>query len=165
MSVNELYEFRMKGIDGGERTLDVYRGKALLIVNVASRCGLTPQYTALEKLYRDRSADGLVVLGFPCNQFGGQEPGTDQEVKTFCETSFGVTFPLFSKIDVNGERRAPLYRWLTGLPTRPDGPGDVSWNFAKFVVGRKGEVVARFSPQTKPDAPEVLAAIRTALAG
>jgi len=159
----DLYNFAVKTIDGAEQQLADYKGKALLIVNVASECGLTPQYEGLQKLYAELAPKGFVVLGFPCNQFGGQEPGSNADVKKFCTTSYGVTFPLFSKIEVNGQGRAPLYSWLTTQSTKPDGPGDIKWNFAKFVVDRTGAVVARFDPSTTPTAPEVRAAIQKAL--
>lgn len=142
------HDFTLQTIDGVDKPLSDYRGKTLLIVNVASRCGLTPQYSGLEELYRELEDRGLVVMGVPCNQFGGQEPGTAEEIKTFCSTKYDVTFPLFAKIDVNGQGRHPLYAWLTGLDTKPDGPGDVIWNFAKFLVDGEGNVVARFSPKT-----------------
>jgi glutathione peroxidase len=158
-----LYDFRVKDIDGTERSLADFKGKALVVVNVASKCGLTPQYAALEALYEKYRASGLEVLGFPCNQFAGQEPGSESEIKTFCSTNYQVTFPLFAKLDVNGKKRAPLYAWLTSQATEPDGPGDIQWNFAKFVVDREGQVAARFAPQTTPDAPEVVRAIEAAL--
>src|SRR6202795_4103508 len=139
------YDFSAKTIDGGEQSLGEYAGKALLVVNVASQCGLTPHYAGLQELYESFRDRGLVVLGFPCNQFGGQEPGTESEIKTFCETRFGVTFPLFGKIDVNGPERDPLYGFLPAEPTTPDGPGDIRWNFAKFLIDRSGNVVARFA--------------------
>ena len=159
----DLYNFAVKTIDGAEQQLADYKGKALLIVNVASECGLTPQYEGLQKLHAELAPKGFVVLGFPCNQFGGQEPGSNADVKKFCTTSYGVTFSLFSKIEVNGQGRAPLYSWLTTQSTKPDGPGDIKWNFAKFVVDRTGAVVARFDPSTTPTAPEVRAAIQKAL--
>ena len=155
-----IHDFTMKTIGGKEQSLGDYRGKALLVVNVASKCGLTPQYEALHAEYAPR---GFAVLGFPCNQFAGQEPGSDADVKAFCSTSYGVTSPLFSKIEVNGKGRAPLYTWLTGEATKPDGPGDIKWNFAKFVVGKTGAVAARFDPKTAPTAPEVRQAIEQAL--
>ena len=158
-----IYDFNMKAIDGSEQPLGIYRGKGLLIVNVASQCGLTPQYAELQKLHAEYAPRGFAVLGFPCNQFDGQEPGTDADIKTFCRTNYGVTFPMFSKIEVNGRNRPPLYAWLTSRLTKPDGPGDIKWNFAKFVVDRTGAVIARFEPSTAPTAPEVQAAIQTAL--
>jgi glutathione peroxidase len=158
-----LYDFKMKAIDGTDQSLSDYRGKGLLIVNVASRCGLTPQYEALEKLHAEYAPRGFAVLGFPCNQFGGQEPGSNADIKTFCTTTYKVTFPMFSKLEVNGEGRAPLYAWLTSRATQPEGPGDIMWNFTKFVIDRKGSIVARFEPSTAPTAPEVRTAIDTAL--
>jgi glutathione peroxidase len=154
----------MKTIDGSQQQLDEHRGKVLLVVNVASRCGLTPQYDGLQKLHAEYASRGFAVLGFPCNQFGGQEPGSDADVRAFCTTNYGVTFPMFSKIDVNGDARAPLYAWLTSQPTKPDGPGDIKWNFAKFIVDRSGSVVARFDPSTPPNAPQLLTAIQEGLA-
>lgn len=158
-----LYDFSARTIDGEERPLDAYRGKVALVVNVASKCGLTPQYAGLEALYEQHRERGLEVLGFPCNQFAGQEPGSEAEVKQFCETRYGVRFPMFAKIDVNGPGRHPLYAWLTAEPTAPDGPGDVAWNFAKFLVGRDGRVVARFAPRTEPTDPALVAAVERAL--
>jgi glutathione peroxidase len=158
-----VHEFSHPTIDGHAKELSDYRGKVLLVVNVASRCGLTPQYAALEDLYRGMKDRGLEVLGFPCNQFAGQEPGTEAEIKQFCETKFDVSFPLFSKLDVNGDKRHPLYAWLTAQATTPEGPGDVKWNFAKFLIGRDGKVVARFGPTTAPTAPAVVNAIEAAL--
>ena len=158
-----LYDFSAKTIDGKDQSLRDYAGKVALVVNVASQCGLTPQYGGLEELYGNFKDRGLVVLGFPCNQFGGQEPGTEGEIKTFCETKFGVTFPLFGKVDVNGPNRHPLYAFLTGEPTTPDGPGDILWNFAKFLIDRQGKVVARFGPATAPVSEEVLGALEKQL--
>lgn len=159
-----VYDFRLKNIDGTPQSLGDFRGKVMLIVNVASQCGLTPQYTALEKLYREHKDKGLVVLGFPCNDFAAQEPASEAEIKSFCSTKYDVSFPMFAKVKVLGDDRTPLYAHLTTQATQPDGPGDVSWNFAKFLVGKNGEVLARFSPRTAPDAPEVLSAIERALA-
>ena len=158
-----FHDFRVTTIDGAERSLGDYRGRVCLVVNVASKCGLTPQYAGLQTLYERYRERGLEVLGFPCNQFAGQEPGTDAEVKSFCATRYAVGFPLFSKLDVNGGGRAPVYGWLTSQATQPDGPGDVKWNFAKFLVDREGHVVARFAPPTDPAAPELVAAIEQAL--
>jgi len=162
--MTSAHQFTHKTIDGDERSLSDYRGKVALVVNVASRCGLTPQYTALEELYRGFREQGLVVLGFPCNQFGAQEPGSEDEIKQFCSTRYDVTFPMFSKLDVNGKQRHPLYAWLTSQPTAPEGPGDISWNFGKFLIGKNGEVIARFSPKTAPTDPKVVEAIEAALA-
>jgi len=158
-----LYDFSAKGIDGTEQSLRDYAGKVALVVNVASQCGLTPQYGGLEELFTHFKDRGLVVLGFPCNQFGGQEPGSEGEIKTFCETRYGVTFPLFGKIDVNGPDRHPLYGFLTGAATAPDGPGDIRWNFAKFLIDRQGKVVARFPPTTAPASEEIVAALEQQL--
>ena len=158
-----LYDFSARTIDGEARPLRDYAGSVALVVNVASQCGLTPQYAGLQELYEAYRGRGLVVLGFPCNQFAGQEPGTEGEIKTFCETSFGVTFPLFAKIDVNGATRDPLYAYLTAEPTKPDGPGDVQWNFAKFLIDRSGRVAARFSPTTAPKSDEVVGAVEKLL--
>jgi glutathione peroxidase len=159
-----IHDFALKTIDGETRKLSTYQGQVLLVVNVASKCGLTPQYKGLEALYEAKKDAGFAVLGFPCNQFGGQEPGSDADVAAFCSTTYGVSFPMFSKLDVNGASRAPLYGWLTAEPTQPDGPGDIAWNFAKFVVGKDGRVKARFNPRVEPSDPVLLAAIDAALA-
>jgi glutathione peroxidase len=158
-----LHDFNAVTIDGRVLSLRDYAGKVALVVNVASQCGLTPQYGGLEELHRSFADRGLVVLGFPCNQFGGQEPGTEQEIRTFCETRYGVTFPMFGKIDVNGPGRHPLYAFLTQAPAGPDGPGDIQWNFAKFLVDRSGNVAARFSPRAAPVSDEVVGAIEKLL--
>ena len=158
-----LYDLTAKTIDGNERSLREYAGKVLLITNVASQCGLTPHYAGLQELYDNFRDRGLVVLGFPCNQFGAQEPGSEAEIKTFCETRYGVTFPKFAKIDVNGTARNPLYAFLTALSTQPDGPGDIQWNFAKFLIDRSGRVAARFAPPTKPVSDEIVGAIEKLL--
>ena len=158
-----LYDFAAKTIDGDECSLSDYAGKVLLVVNVASQCGLTPHYAGLQELYESFRDRGLVVLGFPCNQFGTQEPGSEAEIKTFCETRYGVTFPMFAKIDVNGPTRHPLYAFLTAQPTQPDGPGHIQWNFAKFLVDRSGKVTARFAPPTKPVSDEIVSAVETLL--
>jgi glutathione peroxidase len=159
----KVHDFSLPAIDGRERSLADFEGKVLLLVNVASKCGLTPQYDGLQRLYERFAPRGLEVLGFPCNQFAGQEPGSETEIAKFCRTSYGVSFPLFSKIEVNGKGRHPLYAHLTSQATQPDGPGDVRWNFAKFLVGRDGAVVARFAPQVEPEARELVAAIESAL--
>jgi glutathione peroxidase len=158
-----FYDFPVTTIDGQTKSLRDYAGQTLLVVNVASRCGLTPQYTALEALHERFAGQGFAVLGFPCNDFGAQEPGSESEIKQFCETNYKVTFPLFSKVHVKGAQRAPVYEFLTTQATQPDGPGDIGWNFAKFLVGPDGHVLARFSPQVTPDAPEVIGAIEGAL--
>jgi len=158
-----LHDFSATTIDGGERSLRDYAGKVALVVNVASQCGLTPHYGGLEELYRGFKERGLVVLGFPCNQFGNQEPGTEKEIRTFCETRYGVTFPMFQKIEVNGPRRHPLYAFLTSARSAPDGPGDIQWNFAKFLVDRSGNVAARFSPSTPPVSEDIVGAVERLL--
>lgn len=162
LSAAGLYDIPLKTIDGEPTTLAAHQGRVLLIVNVASKCGLTPQYEALEAVYQKHQKAGLVVLGFPCNQFGSQEPGSNKEIKEFCSLKFRVTFPMFDKLDVNGEHRHPLYVALAGKDS--PFPGDIGWNFAKFIVGRDGRILHRFAPNVKPDAPEVLAAIEAALA-
>lgn len=156
--------FKMKDLDGQPVDLSQYQGKVVLIVNVASRCGLTPHYKQLQALYTKYQQQGLVVLGFPCNQFKAQEPGTAEDIRQFCTANYGVTFPLMAKIEVNGPGAAELYKYLTALDTKPKGPGAISWNFEKFLVGRNGQVVARFAPKTKPDAPEVVERIEAELA-
>jgi glutathione peroxidase len=157
-----LHDFTLKTIDGQTKSLKDYAGHPVLIVNVASRCGLTPQYSALEALYQKWKPHGLTVLGFPCNDFGAQEPGTEAEIKSFCDTNYSVTFPLFAKIHVKGPEQSPLYEFLTTQSTQPDGPGEIGWNFAKFLVGKDGKVVARFSPKTTPDDAAVVKAIEGA---
>lgn len=159
-----VLDFKMRDIDGKEVDLAQYRGKVLLIVNVASKCGNTPQYKALEELYRKHKDQGLVILGFPANDFRGQEPGTDAEIKAFCTEKYGVTFPMFSKISVKGEAKHPLYQFLTSKETNPRFGGEIDWNFAKFLVDRNGQVVNRFPARTKPDAAEVTQAIEAELA-
>lgn len=160
--MDSLYTLPLKRIDGTETTLQPYAGKVLLLVNVASKCGLTPQYTQLEALHRQYHDAGLCVLGFPANNFGAQEPGTEAEIQEFCSLTYNVTFDLFSKISVKGDDIHPLYASLTSLPA-PLG-GEIEWNFGKFLVGRDGTVLARFSPMTKPDAPELITAIEAAIA-
>lgn len=157
-----LYDIPLKDIDGQSTSLAAHKGKVLLIVNVASKCGHTKQYAGLEALYRKYHDQGLVVLGFPCNQFGGQEPGTNAEIKQFCTLKYNVSFPMFDKIEVNGPNRHPLYAALAG-----DGSpvaGNIKWNFTKFLVGRDGKILNRFEPKTQPDAPELVNAIEAALA-
>ena len=163
MRMANLHDFEATTISGETQKLSEYAGKVCLIVNVASKCGLTPQYDGLQRLHERFGAQGLAVLGFPCNQFAGQEPGSETEIQEFCSTNFGVAFPLFSKIDVNGEGRHPLYGWLTTTDTEPEAAGDVKWNFGKFLVAKNGEVVARFEPPTEPEAPELVAAIEAQL--
>ncbi|MEO2169541.1 MAG: glutathione peroxidase [bacterium] len=158
-----LHDFSMKTIAGENKSLADFKGQVTLVVNVASACGLTPQYEGLEALQKKYGAKGFSVLGFPCNQFAGQEPGSDAEVATFCETKFGVTFPMFSKIDVNGAEQSPLYAWLNSADTSPEASGDIKWNFGKFLIGKDGTVLARFEPPTAPDADEIVGAIESAL--
>jgi glutathione peroxidase len=156
--------FTMKSLDGKDVDLKKYEGKVVLIVNVASKCGLTPQYKELEALHEKFGKDGLAILGFPCNQFLSQEPGTAEEIKQFCQVNYGVRFDMFAKVEVNGDGACDLYKNLTALGTKPVGAGKISWNFEKFILGRNGEVVARFAPRTKPDDPAVLKVIETELA-
>jgi|SRR6478609_1451134 len=156
--------FTAKSITGQDVNLADYKGKVVLIVNVASKCGLTGQYEGLESMYEKYQDKGLVVLGFPCNQFLWQEPGTDAQIAEFCSSTYKVKFPMFSKVEVNGDKAAPLYKYLTSVDTKPTGKGKISWNFEKFLVGKNGEVVARFSPRTEPDSKEVVAAIESELA-
>ena len=161
--MSKLSDFDARAIDGKDRSLGDYAGQVALVVNVASKCGLTPHYEGLQKLHASHAARGFSVLGFPCNQFAGQEPGTEAQVQEFCSINYGVTFPLFAKIDVNGAGRHPLYAWLTAQDTAPEGAGDVKWNFGKFLVGRDGAVLARFAPPTAPDDPALVAAVEKAL--
>ena len=159
-----IYDIPVRALDGSPASLRDYEGKVLLIVNVASKCGLTPQYTGLERLHEKFGKRGFAVLGFPCNQFGEQEPGTAEEIATFCSASYGVTFPLFEKSDVNGDNRQPLYDVLTPLADAEGNSGDVRWNFEKFLVDRSGEPVQRFSPLVEPEADELMDGIETLLA-
>ena len=154
-----LYDIPVKTLSGEDSSLGALAGKTLLVVNVASKCGLTPQYAALEALHTRLADRGFAVVGFPCNQFMGQEPGTAEEIEEFCSTTYGVTFPMFEKIEVNGDGRHPIYDELTAVPDADGTAGDVQWNFEKFLLGPDGTVLARFRPRTVPDDPEVLAAI------
>jgi glutathione peroxidase len=158
-----LYDIPLQTLTGEPTSLAERRGKALLIVNVASKCGLTPQYTALEELQQRYADRGFSVIGVPCNQFGGQEPGTAEDIQTFCSTTYGVTFPMLAKTDVNGADRHPLYTELTATPDADGQAGDIQWNFEKFLVGPTGDVVARFRPRTTPDDETVIKAIEAAL--
>jgi len=146
-----VYDFTAKRLGGKEEKLSSYKGKTLLIVNVASKCGFTPQYEGLQKLYEQYKDKGLVVLGFPCNQFGAQEPGDEKEIASFCSTNYGVTFPMFAKIDVNGENAHPLYKFLKKEKKGLAGSEAIKWNFTKFLVDREGAVAARFGPQDSPE--------------
>jgi glutathione peroxidase len=159
-----VHDIDLQTLRGEPATLGSFAGSTILVVNVASQCGLTPQYEGLQRLY-DRFADrGLVVAGFPCNQFGAQEPGTADEIGEFCSTKYGVTFPMYAKIDVNGPDRHPLYAELTETPDAEGKAGDIQWNFEKFLIGPDGKVLARFRPLTEPEAPEVVSAIESSLA-
>jgi len=158
----KLYTIPLKDIDGKDTTLKTYAGKPLLIVNVASQCGFTKQYTGLEAVWRKFKDQGLVVLGFPSNDFGGQEPGTNEEIKQFCASKFDVTFPMFDKVQVKGDAQSPLYVALTG-PESPV-PGPVKWNFGKFLIGRDGKIIARYDSKVEPESPELTKAIEEALA-
>jgi glutathione peroxidase len=158
-----LGDIEVTTLAGQEGTLGPYAGKAVLVVNTASKCGLTPQYEGLERLHETYAERGFAVLGFPCNQFNGQEPGTDAQIAEFCSATYGVTFPMFAKTDVNGDGRHPLYRALAEAPDAKGEAGDIMWNFEKFLIAPSGEVVARFRPRTAPDDAEVIGAIEAAL--
>lgn len=159
-----VLDFTLKDIEGKPVPLSQYKGKVVLIVNTASKCGLTPQYEALEKLHQKYKEKGLAILAFPANQFGNQEPGTNEQIKEFCTGKYNVTFDLFSKIIVKGEGQHPLYQFLTSDKTNPKFAGDITWNFTKFLVSREGTVVQRFEPKIKPDDKQVLDAIEAELA-
>jgi glutathione peroxidase len=163
LRIMALYDTPIAALDGEPFDLEALRGRAVLVVNVASKCGLTPQYTGLEELQERYAEKGFTVLGVPCNQFGGQEPGTAEEIATFCSATYGVTFPLTEKIDVNGDTRHPLYAELTNNPDAEGAAGDVQWNFEKFLLGTDGTVLRRFRPRTEPTSPEVTEAIEAAL--
>ena len=160
---SNVLEFTLNSIDGKPAPLSQYQGKVVLIVNVASRCGYTPQYAGLEKLYEKYENKGFVILGFPANNFGGQEPGTNEEIKTFCSSKYNVTFPMYSKISVKGADIHPLYQFLTDKQANPKTGGDIQWNFTKFLVGKDGKVIARFESAVTPESPEVTGAIEKAL--
>jgi glutathione peroxidase len=157
-AASSVHEFTLNSIDGKPAPLSAYRGKVVLIVNVASRCGFTPQYAGLEALYEKYKDRGFVILGFPANNFGGQEPGTNEEIKTFCSTKYNVTFPMYSKISVKGDDKAPLYQFLTAATG-----SEIQWNFTKFLVDKSGKVIARFEPKVTPESPDVTSAIEKAL--
>ena len=158
-----LYDIPINRLDGTPSSLADYQGQAVLVVNVASKCGLTPQYEQLEQLQQTYGDRGFSVVGFPCNQFLGQEPGTAEEIQEFCSTTYGVSFPLFEKVEVNGEDRHPIYEQLTSVPDADGEAGDIQWNFEKFVLSPSGEVVSRFRPTVVPDAPEVIEVIEANL--
>ena len=158
-----IYDFNLRSIDGDHVSLKSYQGKVVLLVNVASKCGFTPQYAALESVYEKYKDRGLVIVGIPANNFAKQEPGTDEEIKKFCSNKYNVTFPMMSKVSVLGEDKTPLYVFLTGKDTDPQFAGDIKWNFTKFLFDRNGNPVARFEPNVTPDSPQVTAAIESAL--
>ncbi len=158
-----MWNAPIKTLQGKDTKLADFKGKALMIVNVASKCGLTPQYTTLEALQKKYEPKGFTVIGFPCNQFGGQEPGTAADIETFCATKYGVTFPMMEKIDVNGPARHDIYKTLTPIADVGGTAGDIRWNFEKFIVSADGSKITRFEPQTKPDDPKVIAALEAAL--
>jgi glutathione peroxidase len=158
-----IYDYTLNSIDGQPAPLASYKGKVVMLVNVASRCGFTPQYTALESIYEKYKDRGFVIVGIPANNFGAQEPGTNQEIKTFCSSKYNVKFPMMAKVSVKGEDKAPLYQYLTDKSANPKTGGDIEWNFTKFLVGPDGQIVARFEPKVTPDSPEVTGAIEKAL--
>jgi len=161
-AATSVYDVPLKDINGKPASLKDYQGKVLLIVNVASKCGLTPQYKAMEAMQKKYEARGFTIAAFPCNDFGSQEPGTPEEIKAFCAKNYDVTFPLFEKVHVKGPEQHPLYVVLTGKDS--PFPGDIKWNFGKFLIGKDGRILKRFEPQTKPDSPEVIEAIEMAVA-
>ena len=164
MTQTSIYDFKMKDIDGNDVDFGRYRGKVLLIVNTASQCGYTPQYGQLEETYQRYKDQGFVVLGFPANNFMGQEPGTDSQIKEFCNLRYHVTFPMFSKISVKGSDQHAFYNFLTHKETDPQWAGEITWNFEKFLIDANGKVIARFSPKTRPDDPDVIQTIALAIA-
>ncbi len=163
VSAGSIYDFSLKDIDGNEVKLEKFKGNVLLIVNTASRCGYTPQYEALQAVYERFKDKGFYVLGFPANNFMGQEPGSDKEIKEFCTLRYNVTFPMFSKISVTGSDQHPLYRFLTNKKTNPEFSGDITWNFNKFLISRDGKIIGRFGSKDKPDDAVVISAIENAL--
>jgi glutathione peroxidase len=163
MAEKSVLDFTMKSIDGNDVKLDNYSGKVLLLINVASKCGYTKQYKGLESIYQKYKEQGLVVMGFPANNFFWQEPGTNEEIKTFCSTKYNVTFPMFAKISVKGGKIHPLYKFLTSKQTNPEFSGSISWNFNKFLVDRSGKVIGRFSSKDEPESEKVVNAIEQAL--
>jgi glutathione peroxidase len=163
-TVPPVLNFNMKMLSGKDVALSQYQGKVILFVNTASKCGNTPQYAPLEALYKKYADKGFVILGFPSNDFAHQEPGTDEEISTFCTKNYGVTFDMFSKVDVKGENQCPLYQFLTSAETDPQFPGPITWNFEKFLISRDGKIVARFTPRTQPNSEKVVSAIEAELA-
>jgi glutathione peroxidase len=162
-AANSVHDFTLNSIDGKPAPLSEYKGKVLLLVNVASKCGYTPQYAGLESLYRKYKDQGFVVIGFPANNFGAQEPGTNAEIKQFCSTKYNVSFPMYAKVSVKGSDTTPLYQFLTDKSANPGRGGEIQWNFTKFLVDRDGKVVGRFEPAVTPDSPELTGAIEKAL--
>lgn len=162
-AASNVYDFTLPSIDGKPAPLSAYKGKVLLLVNVASQCGYTPQYKGLEALYEKYKGRGLVVIGFPANNFGGQEPGTEAEIKTFCSRTYHVTFPMYSKISVKGSDKAPLYEFLTGTNANPTTAGEIGWNFTKFLVDKNGKVISRFDSKVEPESAELVSAVEQAL--
>jgi glutathione peroxidase len=160
-----VYEFTLNSIDGQPTPLSSFKGKVALLVNVASRCGYTPQYAALESVYEKYKDQGFMIVGIPANNFGGQEPGTNQEIKTFCSAKYHVSFPMMAKVSVRGSDITPLYQFLTDKSAHPETGGEIGWNFTKFLVGPDGKVIARFDSAVEPDSPQVTSAIEKALAG
>ena len=158
-----MYDFTLKNAKGQDVKLEEFRGQVVMLVNVASKCGYTPQYEGLQKIYERYRAQGFTILAFPANNFGAQEPGTNEEIQEFCRINYGVTFPVFSKISVKGDDQHPLYKYLTGRDTNPEFAGDIKWNFGKFLVGRDGRIVARFESADKPEDAKVTQAIEQAL--
>ncbi len=158
-----IYNYTLNSIDGTPTPLSTFKGKVVMLVNVASRCGFTPQYEGLEALYEKHKDQGFVIVGVPANNFGGQEPGTNEEIKTFCKSKYAVKFPMMAKVSVVGADKAPLYRFLTDAATNPSTSGEIQWNFTKFLIGRNGEILARFEPSTTPTDPVLNAAVEKAL--
>ena len=164
LAASSVHDFTLNSIDGKPSPLADYKGKVVLLVNVASKCGFTPQYTGLEKLYEQYKDKGFVIVGIPANNFGGQEPGTNEEIKTFCSRTYNVSFPMMSKVSVKGEDKTPLYQYLTDASTNAQTGGEVKWNFTKFLVDKNGKVIGRFEPKVTPTSPELTAAVEKALA-
>jgi glutathione peroxidase len=158
-----VFDYTLSSIDGQPAPLSAFKGKVVMLVNVASRCGFTPQYSALEAIYEKYKDRGFVIVGIPANNFGAQEPGTNQEIKTFCQSKYNVKFPMMSKVSVKGDDQTPLYQFLTDKSANPKTGGDIQWNFTKFLIGADGQILARFEPKVTPDSPEVTSAIESAL--
>ena len=163
MAASSVYDFTLPSIDGKPTSLATFKGKVLLMVNVASQCGYTPQYKGLESLFEKYKDKGLVIAGFPANNFGSQEPGTNEEIKSFCSRTYRVSFPMFAKVSVNGEDKTPLYQFLTDKAAHPSTGGEIGWNFTKFLVNREGKVIARFDSSVEPESPELVKAVEQAL--